>query len=141
MKFELIGSVKTHSEGIKIARQVSGLSNDPKRKVGVILVGTDNNILSIGYNYGVNGFEDFVEKNKYMVHAEIAAVSNLRDRGKPDRCYITYFPCLSCAKTLVAFGVKELYFYEFPNGKWYTECSDAKDFLEACGVYIEMVLG
>lgn len=113
-----------------IAHVIKKRSKDPSTQVGACIVGSDNRILSVGYNGAPNGFDDNVFKwgkndvdelnNKYpyVVHAERNAVLNfrgiLRDLNN-STVYVTLFPCNECAKELAQVGVKEVVFNKYPR--------------------------
>jgi len=72
-----------------IAKLSAMRSKDPSTQVGACIVGSDNRILSIGYNGAPNGWEDknfpwaregehLETKYPYVIHAERNAISNYR---------------------------------------------------------------
>lgn len=115
---------------MEIAHVIKKRSKDPSTQVGACIVGSDNRILSVGYNGAPNGFNDNVFKwgkndanelnNKYpyVVHAERNAVLNfrgvLRDLNN-STVYVTLFPCNECAKELAQVGIKEIVFNKYPR--------------------------
>lgn len=104
-------NIKKHLETIE---EISELSKDPFTKVGCVLLNKEGKPVSCGYNnQPFNWFtkfpwEDRDEKNKFVIHAEINAVANLRE--DPYYAIVTLFPCCNCAKALIASGVKEIYY-------------------------------
>lgn len=107
---------------IGIAEQVSLKSKDPSTKVGCVLVGPDNEILSVGFN----GFPRNVEneehdsdrwerpiKYEYVEHAERNAIYNAARVGtsvKGARAYLNWHPspCSACARGLIQAGIVEV---------------------------------
>ena len=97
-------------------------SKDPSTQVGACIVGSDNRILSIGYNGAPNGWEDdnfpwaregesLETKYPYVVHAERNAILNYRGSRKDmegARVYVDLFPCNECAKEIIQIGIKEV---------------------------------
>lgn len=116
---------------IGIAKLSSLRSKDPRTKVGCCIVDPDKKvILSIGYN----GFprtksdndatfpwtsdsENILEKKDlYVVHAEMNAILNSRDRDlEGSVLYTTLFPCNECAKAIIQSGIKEVYYLNKKN--------------------------
>jgi len=97
-------------------------SKDPSTQVGACIVGSDNRILSIGYNGAPNGWEDdnfpwaregepLEIKYPYVVHAERNAILNYRGSRKDmegAKIYVDLFPCNECAKEIIQSGIKEV---------------------------------
>ena len=92
-------------------------SKDPSTQVGACIVGSDNRILSIGYNGTPNGIEDkefpwdregepLETKYLYVCHAEMNAILNYRGSRKElegAKIYVDLFPCNECAKLIIQF--------------------------------------
>ena len=97
-------------------------SKDPSTQVGACIVGSDNRILSIGYNGTPNGIEDkefpwdregepLETKYLYVCHAEMNAILNYRGSRKElegAKIYVDLFPCNECAKLIIQSGIKEV---------------------------------
>lgn len=99
---------------------VSMRSKDPKRMVGCVIVHPESlRILSMGYNGFPPGTENTEEnwgserdeKAHLVVHAEANAVILA---GQADLegsiAFVTMFPCLECAKMLIAKGIRKVYY-------------------------------
>ena len=130
-----------------IAMLSSMRSKDPNTQVGACIVGSDNRILSIGYNGTPNGFDDDAfpwerigdpkeTKYLYVVHAERNAILNYRGNKKDlegAKIYVDLFPCNECAKEIIQSGIKEVYYledkYANTNG-----VIASKRLFDACGV-------
>ena len=87
-------------------------------KVGCILV-KDNRIISQGYNGFLPGcpHKSIVRDNheQATIHAEQNALMDCAKRGAScDGCiaYITHYPCLICARLLLAAGIKKIKYIE-----------------------------
>lgn len=108
-----------------IAQLSSLRSKDPKTKVGSVIVGEDNRILSIGYNGFPNNCSDeefpwvaeaeneLDKKDFYVVHSELNAILNYkgnRTNLEKSKIYVTLFPCCECAKAIIQCGIKEIIF-------------------------------
>lgn len=97
-------------------------SKDPSTQVGACIVGSDNRILSIGYNGTPNGIDDDVfpwdregnpleTKYLYVCHAEMNAILNYRGSRKDlenAKIYVDLFPCNECAKLIIQAGIREV---------------------------------
>lgn len=107
-----------------IAILSSKRSKDPNTGVGACIVGSDNRILSLGYNGMPMGCSDDVfpweregsaleTKYVFVCHAELNAILNY-NRGslKGSRIYTTLFPCNECTKAIIQSGVSEVIYME-----------------------------
>ena len=93
----------------KIAEQVKEKSKDKKTKIGAVIVGKDNEIVSTGYNSFPRGIDDNVaerqerpEKYFWFEHAERNAIYNAARIGvstKGCTMFLTCdIPCADCAR-------------------------------------------
>lgn len=89
-------------------------SKDPRRQVGCVIVNEAKDPIAFGYNgfaAGVTETRDAwaaPDKNLHVIHAEVNAIGRAARRGcATEGCiaYVTAFPCLPCAKALVAAGI------------------------------------
>ena len=91
-------------------------------QVGCILV-RDNRIISQGYNGHLPGLkhESIVRDNheQATVHAEQNALCDCAKRGvscAESVAYVTHYPCIICARLLLAAGIKEIkYLHDYKN--------------------------
>lgn len=108
-----------------IAKMSSMRSKDPNTSVGACIVGTDNKILSVGYNGMPHGCSDdeypwerdaadpLDTKYLYVCHAELNALLNYTGTHlKESRIYTTLFPCNDCTKALIQSGIREVIYME-----------------------------
>jgi dCMP deaminase len=105
---------------IKHAMLVSEKSKDPSTKVGCVLVGGDNEILSTGFNGFSRGVDELIperwdrpEKYKWVEHAERNAIYNAARNGvrlKGARAYLNWepIPCTDCTRALIQSGIVEI---------------------------------
>jgi dCMP deaminase len=105
---------------LRQAQVVAMKSNDPRTKVGAVILCRDGVVRAEGYNHIVD--EDYahvrvtkdheaITKYDVVVHAEMHAL--LSYRGKiPHACIVTHIPCVRCASHLIWAGVKEIYWGE-----------------------------
>ena len=87
-------------------------------QVGCIIV-KHNRIISQGYNGFLPGcpHTSIIRDNheQATVHAEQNAIADCAKRGVSTdgaTAYITHYPCINCAKILLASGIKEVKYYE-----------------------------
>ena len=104
---------------IQTAKIWSSRSEDPHKKVGVCILNKDGRVLSVGYNgllpkFNINEdfFGDRDNRRKYMIHAEINALSLVKRGDQPHLLASTLLPCSNCATNIVAYGVKSVVYSE-----------------------------
>lgn len=134
---------------LKIAETVKLKSKDESTQIGAVIVGTDNEVLSTGYNSFPRGIDDNVkerqerpEKYFWMVHAEMNAILNAARVGtklKDSVIYITSgLPCSNCARAIINAGIKKVYCKRldttFNREKWDEEAIRTKVMFEECGI-------
>jgi dCMP deaminase len=102
----------------KIVKTTSERSPCERLKVGCLLV-KDNRIISQGYNGFLPGcpHNSIIRQNheQATVHAEQNAISDCAKRGvscNNATAYITHYPCIICARILLASGIKEIKYLE-----------------------------
>lgn len=106
-------------------------------QVGCLLV-KDNRIVSQGYNGFLPGcpHNSIVRDNheQATVHAEQNAIADCAKRGviaKDTIAYITHYPCLICARLLLAAGISEIkYIEDYKNDPL------VKHFCQQCNIKI-----
>ncbi|MBR3039505.1 MAG: dCMP deaminase family protein [Lachnospiraceae bacterium] len=93
-------------------------SKDPNTQVGACIVGSDNRILSVGYNGFPNGCSDELfpwaregsdleTKYPFVAHSELNAILNYRGGSlEESKLYVSLFPCNECAKAIIQAGIK-----------------------------------
>ena len=93
-------------------------SEDPYMQVGACALSFDNRVLGCAYNGLAAGkdapprfWDDRDERRPYMIHAETNLLS-LCKHGEVKLVACTLLPCMSCAQSLAAYGVKEVVFNE-----------------------------
>ncbi len=130
-----------------IAKLSAMRSKDPNTQVGACIVGSDNRILSIGYNGAPNGFLDdsfpwgrdgemMDTKYAYVCHAELNAILNYRGSRKDlegAKIYVDLFPCNECAKLIIQSGIKEV-IYLSDKYKDTDSVKISKKLFRECGV-------
>lgn len=111
---------------MSLAYLVSMKSKDPSTRVGAVVVGTDKEIISTGYNGLPRDIDDklsrYADKNyKYLSsnHAEENAILHCARNGissKGCSIYTPWMPCSKCAKSIIQAGIIEVIYDEsFPG--------------------------
>jgi dCMP deaminase len=102
-----------------IAHQVKLKSKDRYTQIGAVVVGSDNQIVSTGYNSFPRGIDDSVderqerpEKYYWFEHAERNSLYNAALIGvstKGCTMYLTCgIPCSDCARGIINSGIKKI---------------------------------
>jgi dCMP deaminase len=105
---------------VSIAEQVKEKSKDIKTKIGAVIVGKDNEILSTGYNSFPRGLNDNVvqrqerpEKYFWFEHAERNAIYNAARIGVSTKGCTMYLscgvPCSDCARGIINSGITRIF--------------------------------
>jgi len=102
------------------ANLIAQKSKDPSTKVGCVIVGDDNAILSMGFNGFPRGVDEHLserwkrpEKYFWVEHAERNAIYNAARNGinlNGARAYLNWEPkpCTDCARAFIQVGIKEI---------------------------------
>lgn len=105
-----------------IARVVLTRSPDPYKKVGAVVINSENRIIACGYNGLAPGFDqpqefwvDKATRKPYMIHAEINALSYIK-RGEGQMLVCTLKPCPNCLLACIAHGIKIIWYDEEKPG-------------------------
>ena len=106
----------------KIVKVTAERSSCERLHVGCLLI-KDNRIISQGYNGHLPGAPNtsMVRDNheQATVHAEQNVISYCAKMGiscKDATAYITHYPCLNCARLLLASGIKHIkYMNDYKN--------------------------
>ena len=104
----------------KIAHTVKLKSKDNSTQIGAVIVGSNNEIRSTGYNSFPRGIEDFhderqerPEKYYWMEHAERNAIINAARIGVSTNNCVMYLtcdiPCVDCTRAIINAGIKIIY--------------------------------
>lgn len=122
-------------------------SKDPNTQVGCVLVDSDKNPVAFGYNGFGPGAEETDElwqrptKYDHVIHAEANAVGRAAKRGVATQgctAYVTAYPCLSCAKVLIAAGVSWVIALKVLRGWDEDHLKANKEFIR-CGVRVTIL--
>ena len=110
---------------MNVANECSKRSEDLHKKVGCCILNKDGRILSTGYNGllpKVNMSKRFWLnrdlRRKYIIHAEINALSRIKIEDEPYILASTLLPCSTCALNIASYGIKKvIYKEEYHNDK------------------------
>lgn len=101
-----------------IASRAAQESKCPRKQVGCCLL-LESGMIAVGFNGhasgGPNEWEYKEEGDPEVIHAELNCLGKLLEEGlsaKGATAYITYSPCLECAKLLVRAKVKRVVYLE-----------------------------
>jgi dCMP deaminase len=138
------------------ATVIAQKSKDPSTKVGCVIVGDDNAVLSMGFNGFPRGINENnknrwkrPEKYQWVEHAERNAIYNAARNGinlKGSRLYLNWEPrgiCSDCARALIQVGVKEIIGPDKPftgkgAGKHYS-VQHAEMMLDEVGIKVRVI--
>jgi dCMP deaminase len=97
---------------------VASRSKDKNTHIGAVVVGSKNEVRSIGYNGFVRGLKDNAperqerpEKYFWFEHSERNSIYNATLMGvslEGCRMYTNGIPCMDCARGIVQSGIKEV---------------------------------
>jgi len=143
-----------HEYYLNLLEPISSKSKDQSTKVGVIIVGPDNEIRSSGFNSFPRGIvDDLPERQQrpgkylYIEHAERNAIYNAARVGVPlngCKIYMGFYPCSDCARAIIQSGIKEIIFdasdYEsklkYWNERWKEQMEASIQMLTEAGIII-----
>ena len=136
---------------IELAHHISSWSKDPSTKVGCVVVGSDREIRSTGFNGFPRGIEDDDERlldreKKYplICHAEENAIMHAARIGislKGSTAYVTWPPCSRCARSLIQSGIKEIIYPtpgEIPE-RWQEDFDISNAMISEAGVIVRTI--
>jgi len=136
---------------LSIAEQIKVKSKDINTQIGAVIVGSDREILSTGYNSFPRGLDDTKEERQerpekyfWMEHAERNAIYNAARVGTPIKdssIYITSgVPCMDCARGIINSGIKKVYCKRVctttNKDMWDEHQKRSIDMLHECGVEV-----
>ena len=112
---------------------ISSRSPCERLHVGCVLVG-DNRLIAAGYNGFLPGVPHVSRvrdgHEQGTVHAEQNAIADAARRGSSvagATAYVTHYPCVNCAKILIAAGVKTIkYRTDYKNDPVVAELLDGQ---------------
>ncbi len=100
---------------VALAEHISGWSKDRSTKIGAVIVGSNREVIAMGYNGFPRCVDDFPEERherpeKYFwtEHAERNAIYNAARVGTPTQgttMYTNWYPCSDCARGIIQSGI------------------------------------
>jgi len=124
-------------------------SKDINTKIGVVIVGKDNQIISTGYNSFPRGINDDLperqerpEKYYWFSHAETNAIINCALNGvssKGSKMYMSCgIPCADCCRNIINAGITEIWCKEddYTQKKWEENAKRSIKMFEESGVKV-----
>lgn len=127
-----------------LVKQVAQLSKD-STKVGAIIFGDDQEVLSVGYNGPPRGVHDHADrftkpqKYKFISHAEENAIAQAgRSLRGATIVVSTLFPCSSCCRMIIQSGIKTVIYLRQvePSEKWKEEETYSRIMFREAGVKV-----
>lgn len=124
------------------AKTAENRSKDPNTQVGAVIVNDRQRSLTTGYNGFPEGCAETPElwerpvKYGRVIHAELNAIADAARRGvaiEGSTLYVTHFPCLNCAKAVIAAGVKHVVARSVLSN-WGDDCKAAAELMNEAGV-------
>ena len=133
-----------------VAEAMATLSPDPSTKVGCLVFGPGYEIRAQGWNGAPRGssadrderYNNRAERLMWATHAEANAIANAARVGTPlEGCalLVTSHPCMSCAKTIVQAGIKQVVCPEPEAGfasRWAEDIKRTRALFYECGVHL-----
>jgi dCMP deaminase len=136
---------------INIAEQVKLKSKDNNTKIGVVLVGKNNEIVSTGYNSFPRGINDDVaerqekpEKYFWFEHAERNCIYNAARIGVSTLGTTMYMTCgiscADCARAIISAGVEKIVLRSGKgamSAKWQESAERSNQMFKEAGIIVE----
>lgn len=145
-----------HDYYINMLVGIAAKSKDEATKVGVIIVGPDNEIRSTGFNSFPRGINDNMPERQarpakylYIEHGERNAIYNAARVGVPlkgCRIYMGFYPCADCARAIIQSGIAEIIFdykdydvkEKYWNERWKEQIEASKKMLEEAKIKVTL---
>lgn len=131
------------------AKFFAGWSKDRNRKVGAVIVTSENRIISTGYNGFPTGVNDNVDARherpaKYLFteHAERNAIYSAANHGiRLNGCtmILEWYPCCDCARGIIQSGIKKVVCSapDFTDERWGDSFRAADEMFKEANITIE----
>lgn len=134
-----------------LTNQVRLKSKDINTKIGVVIVGGDNEIISTGYNSFPRGLDDDLperqerpEKYYWFEHAERNAIYNAARIGVSTKGATMYMSCSmscpDCARAIIQSGIKTIYVTDdgdnAKGNNWEDKYKVSLQMFKECGVEV-----
>jgi dCMP deaminase len=111
---------------LDLADLVATWSKDPKRKVGAVIVDSNNRIISVGFNGFARGvddspisYEDTGFKLQSILHAETNAIMFAQGNTRGCTIYTSCPTCVHCASQIIQSGITRVVYVALDTeSKW-----------------------
>lgn len=146
-----MNDIKWDGRWLGLADQTASWSKDRSTKVGCVVVGDANQVLTMGYNGFPRGVNDDIdqrherpEKYLWTEHAERNAIYNAARHGialEGATIYLPWYPCADCARAIIQVGIATVVGV-VPDKSylgWGPEFEVAEIMLEEAGVKVRFV--
>lgn len=136
---------------LELATLIASWSKDRSTKVGCVVIGGGNQILTGGYNGFPRGVNDDVDdrherpaKYKWTEHAERNAIYNAARYGialAGTMIYIPWYPCTDCARGIIQAGIKTVIAVkpDWDDPRWGPDFLISEEMMSEAGVAIRLV--
>lgn len=135
---------------LDLAAVIASWSKDPSTQVGCVIVGPDREIRSTGFNGFPRGIDDDSRldvrdiKMQLICHAEENAIMHAARIGVPLKgctTFVTWPPCVRCARGLIQVGVAEVVYPDtaVPD-RWYADFLIALSLFDEAGVKVTVIV-
>ena len=124
-KFKKIMISTWDKKFIELTLHVAEWSKDRGTKVGAVIIGEGNRVVSMGYNGFCRGIDDTKEERHlkpakywYTEHSERNSLYNACYNGVSTKGCIMYtslFPCIDCARGIINSGIVEIIVKDKPD--------------------------
>lgn len=135
----------------RFAYLASTMSKDQSTKIGAIIVGPDDEIISTGYNSFPRGLNDGLserqerpEKYFWFEHGERNSIYNAARHGiklKGCKMYLScHTPCTDCARAIIQVGITEVILGKQASHspKWQGEAERSQRMFNEAGVTVRV---
>ncbi len=136
---------------LNLCENIATWSKDKSTKVGCVIVGNSNQVLSLGYNGFPRGVNDDVperherpEKYKWTEHSERNAIYNAARTGvklEGATLYVPCHPCCDCTRAIIQAGIRKVVIGgQINNGlieRWGSDFMISDVMLTEAGVEVE----
>ena len=118
---------------MNLAEQYAQQSPCKKRKVGCVII-KDDTVIAYGFNHGYDEICtcSLKHKNPDVIHAEQMALQGTCDIYKDADIYITYQPCMQCAKLIVSKKIKRVFYAQS------SKCTESLNYLNQQGISTQL---
>jgi dCMP deaminase len=140
-------SDKWDQRWMEVAQHFGTWSKDPSTKVGCVVIGSSNQVLTQGFNGFPRGANDSLAryhnrsvKYKWVEHAERNAIYNAARTGTSlmqATLYVPWFSCAECSRAIAQSGISTLVTYNPSTYDADFMVRWGQDFIISCDILYE----